>query len=191
MRKPKKNPHIGSSLDDFLKNEGIYDEIIRRLTVRASKPAIDDLDWLLKSRARNQNSALALYALLRKYPAEVTKKNHSTRARALVGAIFSLWRAAFFADKRKTDQLASISSAEEFLERVILDNAINYTQERSAREWTFNYYAANCEYRSRYLGKTWPDILPRKRYRSPRERWEQQQTAVERALVHLTASIES
>jgi antitoxin HicB len=27
MTKAKKNPHIGSSLDDFLKDEGIYDEV--------------------------------------------------------------------------------------------------------------------------------------------------------------------
>jgi len=27
MRKPKKNPHIGSSLDDFLKKEGNYEDI--------------------------------------------------------------------------------------------------------------------------------------------------------------------
>jgi len=27
MTKAKKNPHIGSSLDDFLKEDGIYDEV--------------------------------------------------------------------------------------------------------------------------------------------------------------------
>jgi len=27
MRKSRKNPHIGSSLDDFLKDEGVYDEV--------------------------------------------------------------------------------------------------------------------------------------------------------------------
>ena len=27
MKKRRKNPHIGSSLDDFLKDEGIYDEV--------------------------------------------------------------------------------------------------------------------------------------------------------------------
>jgi antitoxin HicB len=27
MRKTKKNPHIGTSLDDFLKEDGTYDEI--------------------------------------------------------------------------------------------------------------------------------------------------------------------
>jgi|SRR5882672_3254840 len=27
MTRRKKNPHIGSSLDDFLKEEGIYDEV--------------------------------------------------------------------------------------------------------------------------------------------------------------------
>ena len=27
MRKPKRNPRIGSSLDDFLKKEGIYEDI--------------------------------------------------------------------------------------------------------------------------------------------------------------------
>ncbi len=27
MRKTKKNPHVGSTLDDFLKEEGIHDEV--------------------------------------------------------------------------------------------------------------------------------------------------------------------
>jgi predicted XRE-type DNA-binding protein len=27
MKKPKKNPHIGSSVDDFLKDEGIYEDV--------------------------------------------------------------------------------------------------------------------------------------------------------------------
>ncbi len=35
MKKTKKNPHLGSTFESFLKEEGIYDEVMMTVTKRA------------------------------------------------------------------------------------------------------------------------------------------------------------
>jgi hypothetical protein len=55
------------------------------------------------------------------------KQEDRLRGQIPVGICFSLWRAAFLADK--TGQgTAVFASAKDFLGKILVDNAINYTQ---------------------------------------------------------------
>jgi hypothetical protein len=57
------------------------------------------LKWLVKSRAANQEAALGLFNLFEQYPEQLKSAGLSRKAQSLVAACFSLWRAAFLADK--------------------------------------------------------------------------------------------
>lgn len=71
----------------------------------------------------------------------------------LVGAAFSLWRAAFLVDAER-DWPKILEKAETFLEAVVEDNTINYLQDKNTRNWTVGYYLNNARYRlGRVLSK--------------------------------------
>ena len=78
-------------------------------------------------------------------------------AQGLVGVSFSLWRAVFLSDL--SDEKSYMDDAEEFLGKLILDNAINYPQDRATREWTFAYYVNNAKYRLQQSARLSPEIL--------------------------------
>ena len=64
----------------------------------------------------------------------------------LVGIGFSLWRAAFLTNKsgkREDTHKAAI----DFLSEILETNAINFTQDKKAMDFTFNYYLANVRFR--------------------------------------------
>jgi hypothetical protein len=147
----------------------------------------DDLDpehlaWLVDSRTANQKTSLQLFRLFKDHPETIKNPKYSGSATALVAISFSLWRAAFLADKSGTDE-ATIKDAEYFLGKMIVDNAIAYPQDRKAREWTFNYYAANARSRLDRLARKWPDILPDApaRYIAT-DRWNYLQSALEKSV---------
>ena len=130
-------------------------------------------EWLVESRSRNQRSALALRAVLRKYEKQWKTKDLSTAAQELTSVSFSLWRAAFLVDKTGSRE-AVFAHGTQFLERVIEDNAISYTQDKLMREWSFNYYTRNARFSLEYLNRRWPDIVNKYdvRIRPPKIRWE-------------------
>ena len=98
------------------------------------------LEWLIDSREANQRASLQLHKLITAHMADVkTKKPLSIKAQVLTAVCFSLWRAAFLADKTGTHD-ATIDDAYAFLGKMLTDNAITYPQDRASREWTFNYY---------------------------------------------------
>lgn len=102
------------------------------------------LEWLVESRAVNQRASLKLFKLFEKYPGRMKSKELSQAAQNFVGISFSLWRAAFLADKTGKRH-AVFEDARAFLGKMLTDNAITYPQDRSAREWTFNYYMSNAK----------------------------------------------
>lgn len=67
---------------------------------------------------------------------------------------------------------------------MLVDNAIAYAQDKASREWTFNYYVSNANYRLKTLAKEWPDIFPEKKGSTPKERWSYNQSAFEKAVEH-------
>ena len=136
---------------------------------------ISYLKWAIESRYKNQKSAVKLFQLLEKYPHRWKKMKYSLAARTLVGITFSLWRAAFLADK--TDEKGKARAhAKEFLKRVIQDNAIGFSQDRTWNEWTFDYYTDYARLSLISLASDWGDeFVPswkHQTYIEPMEEWD-------------------
>ena len=109
-------------------------------------PEPDNFTWLIEARALNQELLLRLYRFARKS----NELEHNAIIRSvfslLVGAAFSLWRAAFLGDA--TRQSPKITEhATKLLERLIRDNAVAYQQDRDTREWMAGYYINNAIWR--------------------------------------------
>lgn len=144
--------------------------------------SIPYLRWLVFSRDQNQQASLDLYEAFK----SCDGASRSRAGRTLVAVGFSLWRAAFLADR--TGKLeARASHAETFLLKMIGDNAINYPQDRESREWTFNYYLDNAYYRLDEISDKWPEILENgalipKSKRRGQQRWTCLQQAFSRAV---------
>lgn len=93
---------------------------------------------------------------------------------------------------------AVFADARAFLGKMLTDNAINYPQDRSAREWTFNYYMNNARGGLLDLARHWAQIEKalsrpekvRKRTTAPQRRWNLHQTAFEFALSCLRGDLE-
>lgn len=143
----------------------------------------EHLAWLIESRHRNQKSALALLLLLREYDKFWKTKDLSVAAQELTSVCFSLWRAAFLADK--TGRRSEVfTHGKAFLERVIEDNAVAYPQDKLMREWTFNYYSRSARFSLEYLNRRWPEISPSYEVtiRPSKIRWEYCQDLLEKAI---------
>src|SRR6266516_4278201 len=101
------------------------------------KPDPDHLTWLVENRAANQRVSAKLYRLLRAFPDQARVKSFGVEAQMLISVSFSLWRSAFLSDKtgkfKDTHQ-----GAELFLEEMLMNNAIAYSQDRQSKDWTFN-----------------------------------------------------
>ena len=155
---------------------------------------IDDLsaphlEWLIQSRMRNQNSCLRLFNIFEKYPVQAKGKEYRAHSQTLVGVGFSLWRAAFLADK--TGQREEVfADARAFLAQLLTNNAINYPQDRASREWTFNYYMTVANDALLKLSHKWGDVdsvlskyeKVTKGTTNSRRRWNRHQSAFEAAL---------
>lgn len=147
------------------------------------------LAWLIESRMRNQEACLRLFHLFEKYPGPAKHKALRAHSQSLVAVGFSLWRAAFLADKTG-QQEAVFGDARAFLAQLLTNNAINYPQDRASREWTFNYYMTNANDALLRLSKRWSGIIPvlsryervKKGTTNARRRWNRHQNAFEIAL---------
>src|SRR5438128_1496600 len=118
---------------------------------------LEHLTWLVESRYANQSAAVRLFNLLETHLTKVRSKRFSTTSQRMVSVCFSLWRAAFLSDKTGK-RSAVVDDAKTFLGKMLTDNAITYPQDRSTREWTFNYYMVNEESILLKLAVDWKDI---------------------------------
>lgn len=100
----------------------------------------------------------------------------------MLAIAFSLWRAAFLADK--TGKRSKVfDHGREFLAKVIEDNAIAYVQDKTSREWTFNYYTGNARNSLEFLARYWQGFPGYVRAtRKPAERWDYCQSLFEQAV---------
>jgi plasmid maintenance system antidote protein VapI len=94
MKKAKKNPHIGSTFESFLKEEGIYDEVMATVMKRALVRRLTDL--MKKQRVtkstmakRMKTSRAALDRLLDAENTSVTLQTMG-RAAAVLGKELSI-----------------------------------------------------------------------------------------------------
>ena len=104
-----------------------------------------DLTWLVDRRSKIQSFLLQLYEFDEKHSANLAEPQ-SAAFQLLVGAAFSLWRAAFLADGDRSPARIR-EHAKEFLLLLVRDNSINYTQDRQTRAWTAGYYLNNTYFR--------------------------------------------
>jgi hypothetical protein len=143
---------------------------------------IEDLEWAVNSRHKNQQCALGLYKLLEEYEDKRGwSEDNSFIARSLVGIAFSLWRAAFLGDKKVGTNKESRKKAKAYLGKVIQDNAISFPQDRDHKEWTYDYYIENAYLRLRHLRSVnqwlmacepnWP--YNKKSKMNPKEHWKE------------------
>ncbi|WP_437309493.1 hypothetical protein [Sorangium sp. So ce388] len=150
------------------------------------------LTWAVEARARNQRSALRLLALFTTYRAKWISQRGARTAQNLLAVTFSLWRAAFLADKKAT-RAEVFDDAVEFLERLIADNAISYPQDRKSNEWTFNFYTKNAKAALRELADSGFSLVKVKPYeeqiRTPIERWEYCQDLLDEAIAGIEAAV--
>jgi hypothetical protein len=142
-------------------------------------PSPAHLEWVIDGRARNQKAALDLYEMMTDCRRQIARQQLSTEAQDLAAIAFSLWRAVFLADRSGATD-AKMADAEYFLGKMLTDNAIAFTQDRSAREWTFNYYLDNAWYRLKDLRQK--NLTPPRGKRSARNRWDYLENAFEKAV---------
>lgn len=131
------------------------------------------LAWALASRSGNQASSLRLLRLFYGYETDWKTQKLARAAQDLTAVAFSLWRAAFLADKTGR-RIEVFNDGRKFLEKLIEDNAIAYVQDKASQEWTFNYYTRNARSSLEMLHKYWLDVVPKYegKKRNARERWD-------------------
>jgi hypothetical protein len=143
------------------------------------------LEWLLKSRAANQKYALKLFNLIEAHPTLIKGDRFLVFVQGLVGITFSLWRAAFLAD-RTGHKEARLKAAKGFLETIITDNAIAFLQDKTHREWTFTYYMNNVRFALDALRKQSKNshLVPEWKFKGGNARvwWEQGQSLLEHVI---------
>jgi len=148
---------------------------------------IEHLAWAIKSRRRIQSATLQLYELMLSQSATTEQRKQMLE---LAAVAFSLWRAAFLAD-RKAGTEARTVHAREFVLKMLTDNSIAFAQDRAGRNWTFSYYIDNAYHRLEKLKmSSFPGIGPlvpstRKVPRTARRRWDCLQDGLEVALAVL------
>jgi len=64
-----------------------------------ARAKIEHLQWAIESRAKNQRGALRLLRLFHEFEEQWKTKKWAVAAQDLLSNSFSLWRAAFLADK--------------------------------------------------------------------------------------------
>lgn len=150
------------------------------------------LEWAVEARARNQRCALRLLTSFKEHREKWTSKRKARAAQSLLAVTFSLWRAAFLAEKtgKRTEVF---SAAVEFLERLIVDNAIAYPQDRRSNEWTFNYYTKNAKAALQELAASWPSLVGPydEKTRPSVERWDYCQNMLDEAVIAFEKDVTS
>lgn len=149
----------------------------------------EHLKWLVESRKQNQEICAHLYELMTPKCWKDGKLGYE--AKTLVSIGFSLWRAAFLADK--TGELQETNEhTSYFLGEMLETNAITFTQDKKAKGFTFNYYLANVRFRLAEFKEDNPTfevaeklLLKGKLKRmKPVDRWRAYQRAFEDAVEH-------
>jgi hypothetical protein len=104
-------------------------------------------EWLVPQRSKVQAQLLRLYQLMDEVKDRqklFESDREWTALQLLIGAGFSLWRAVFQAQS-DLDHSLNFDEAKKFLELIILDNAVNYRDEK--KSWSFGYYLNNAKFR--------------------------------------------
>lgn len=109
-------------------------------------PDIEHLKWAIEQRAEVQHTLLALYSFTSRRQGDHLDTFERRLLDSLIGAAFSLWRAVFLAETSR--EIVEIHESQvAFLEKVVSDNAITYTDDKNNRAWSVEYYLENAKFR--------------------------------------------
>ncbi len=138
-----------------------------------SQEKLDHYEWAIERRYRNQLCSLRLLRLFEMHEKVWVGLKYSRAAQDLLSVAFSLWRAAFLAEKDSA-RAKVFADGKTFLEAIIQSNAIGYVQDYKSREWTFNYYTRNARYALQNLNKFWVEVAPpyEGKKRTATDRWD-------------------
>jgi hypothetical protein len=157
-----------------------------------NKNNLKHMEWAIRSRYSNQLSSLQLLTLFENHEEIWKTQRFSKAAQDLIAAAFSLWRAAFLADK-SGKRSAVFADGKKFLGNLIEDNSIAYVNDKNAREWTFNYYTRNARYALQILNEYWPDEVPKYKgeKRTATKRWDYCQQLLDEAVAGFKKLVEA
>ncbi len=138
------------------------------------EPKTVDLDFL-ESLTRWRNDAQTIQFDLLKLVTEKEREirqndNRKAIFQLLVGASFSLWRAVFLTDS-PLELDTALNDVRGFLEKVVSDNAIGYSDEKKFRRWTAGFYISHIQYRLYHLKEMYGDIIATNGLRKFSEDW--------------------
>lgn len=120
----------------------------------------DDLTWLVDRRSRIQRLLLRLHDASEAHEEALSVGELERPLFGLVlGAAFSLWRAAFLVGGEREPE-AILDDARKFLVRLVRDNAINYPQDREARIWSAGYYLHNASFHIEAISRLFQKRIP-------------------------------
>jgi hypothetical protein len=122
----------------------------------------------------------------------------------LVGAAFSLWRAAFLTDVHNERPPKQVSdSIHRFLHPLIRDNIINFAQDRESSQWSVGYYLSNANFRLIAVAKRRAGIVGLDDFErvvtpldlgthntNAQDRWEQSFSALQLAAKHVIKKLQ-
>jgi hypothetical protein len=109
---------------------------------------LERLELILRARFDIQGTLLEQYAFLRSTTSVLEEVLHRDAFQLLVGAAFSLWRAIFLTEAER--EWPSLSEdMENFLFKVITDNAIAFGDDKKFNAWTVGYYLGSAQMRVR------------------------------------------
>jgi hypothetical protein len=102
--------------------------------------------WAIDKRADVQRSMVALYEYVRSHTPDAQKFDDTYLLDHLIAAAFNLWRAAFLTDtSRSMEEIRK--SQEAFLEKVITENSIGFSDDKKHRHWTVEFYLEGAKLR--------------------------------------------
>ena len=138
-----------------------------------SEEKLAHYEWAVETTLQEPSVFVRLLRLFEKYETIWITKKYSRAAQDLFSVAFSLWRAAFLAEK-KSARKKVFADGKKFLEAIIQNNAIGYIQDYGSREWTFNYYTRNARDALENLHEYWGDITPpfEGKKRTAMDRWD-------------------
>jgi hypothetical protein len=112
-------------------------------------PALD-FKWVIDARADIQAAMLALYQFDSRNRERLLTEDddvHRGVLGLLVGASFSLWRAAFLSGIER-EWKDVLNDATDLLREVLTSNAVSFPTELRLKDWMFGYYLNNALYRT-------------------------------------------
>ncbi len=114
---------------------------------RADEPSRAAAEWMQTARMRIGQMLLDLYEIHRLHAEHLKTQAELERiAGLLTGISLALWRSAFliyWVDETEAKSRDIVEGQKEILLCLVRDNAVNYPQDRGARDWTSGFYV-NC-----------------------------------------------